>query len=421
MAQYRSMTTIDPTLGTPLGTHPTRALLLGSGELGKEVAIALMRLGVRVEAVDSYEGAPAAQIAHSAHVIDMTDAQALRQLIEQVHPDIIIPEVEAIATQVLSQAEQQGARVVPSAQVAAICMNRESLRTLAAKELGLPTTPYEFAGSLEELTAAANRIGYPCVIKPCMSSSGHGQSIAHSADEIAHSWQEAQQGRRSAHDGDISRVIVEKLVDLDYELTMLTVSSIQGVVTCSPIGQCQEHGDYRDSWQPAQVEPEVLAEAERIARAAVEGLVAHSGTQTCWGVFGVELFVLKSGEVLFNEVSPRPHDTGMVTMISQHLSEFDLHARAMLGVPITQDHVALSLAKYTAAASHAIVVEGTGEVEFSNLNEALAQPNRDLRIFAKPRVETSRRMGVALATGQDVEEARINATQTAQALHIQVI
>lgn len=416
-----AMTKIDCALGTPNGKHPTRALLLGSGELGKEVAISLTRLGVRVIAADSYADAPAQQVAHEARVVDMANADALRALITDVRPDIIIPEVEAIATSVLETAEHDGVRVVPSARIAATCMDREALRTLAAQELGLPTTPFRFAGSLDELKEAAGAIGFPCVVKPVMSSSGHGQSVVRAADGIENAWTAAQQGRRAHDEGDVSRVIVERLVDLDYELTMLTVSSIAGVVVCEPIGQRQQDGDYRDSWQPANVAADVLEESRRIAHAVVEGLVARAGTDTAWGVFGVELFVLKDGSVLFNEVSPRPHDTGMVTMISQRLSEFDLHARAMLGVPVKDGHIALDIPKYTAAASHAIVVEGHGEAEFHDLDEALAQPGVDVRVFAKPKVDGHRRMGVALALGADVEEARVRAVETAQALQIAIV
>ncbi len=394
--------------------------MLGSGELGKEVTISLMRLGAWVCAADSYSGAPAAQVAHESRVLDMANADALRTLIGDVKPDIIIPEIEAIATDVLFEAEQAGIHVVPSASIAAICMDREKLRTLAAEELGLPTTKYEFAGSLDELRAAASRIGFPCVVKPVMSSSGHGQSVVRKASGIDAAWQEAQQGRRAHDEGDVSRVIVEQLVDLDYELTMLTVSSSHGIVTCEPIGQRQEQGDYRESWQPAAVEPDRKQEIHRIAIEAVQGLVDHAGTNNAWGVFGVELFVLKDGTVLFNEVSPRPHDTGMVTMISQYLSEFDLHARAVLGIPVTQDHVQLDLPKYAGAASRAIVVEGHGEVEFSDLNTALASAGTDLRIFAKPRVDGHRRMGVALAIGSDIDEARIKANEVAQTLRISV-
>ncbi|WP_163227543.1 formate-dependent phosphoribosylglycinamide formyltransferase [Bifidobacterium choloepi] len=416
-------------VGTPLGAHPVRVLLLGSGELGKEVAIALMRLGVWVGAADSYAGAPAAQVAHESFVVDMANADELRKLIADVHPDIIVPEVEAIATSELTDAARSGIQVVPSAEVAQTCMDREKLRTLAHDELGLPTSDYRFAGTPGELEAGAEAVGYPCVVKPVMSSSGHGQSVVRDASGIEAAWEEAQHGRRAAGEGGVSRVVVEQLVDLDYELTMLTVASSAGIVVCQPIGQRQESGDYRESWQPADVPVSVYEDAERIAKAAVAGLVDLSArgadgkplpNETGWGVYGVELFVLKDGTVLFNEVSPRPHDTGMVTMISQHLSEFDLHARAILGIPVTDAHVALALPKYAGAASHPIVVEGDGEVSFGNLDVALRQPGTDLRVFAKPEVHGHRRMGVALATGSDIEEARIKATQLVQALAIQV-
>ena len=409
-------------LGTPLGAHPTRVLFLGAGELGKEVTIELMRLGAWVCAADSYAGAPAQQVAHEYRVLDMANANQLRALFDDVQPDIIVPEVEAIATHELAAAAARGIQVVPSAQIAAICMDRERLRVIAHEELGLPTTPYRFAGSLEELRASAVEVGYPCVVKPIMSSSGHGQSIVRSADAIDAAWTEAQEGRRAAGEGDISRVIVEALAPLDYELTVLTVSSSAGIVTCAPIGQRQESGDYRESWQPAAANDAVLDEAGRIARVAVEGLVAKAkiAGETGWGVFGVELFVLTDGRVLFNEVSPRPHDTGMVTMASQRLSEFALHARAILGLPITPEHVALTLHNNQVAASHAIVVEGDGEAEFSNIAAALAEPNTDLRIFAKPEVHGHRRMAVALAIGNNADDARAKAARVANTLTINV-
>ncbi|RSX54799.1 phosphoribosylglycinamide formyltransferase [Bifidobacterium dolichotidis] len=411
------------TVGAPLGTHATRVLLLGSGELGKEVTIALQRLGVYVVAVDSYTGAPAHQVAHRNMVVDMANASQLRSLIAEINPDIIVPEIEAIATSELSAAAERGIQVVPSARVAQICMDREQLRTLAAQDLGLPTTPYEFAGTLDELKAAAKRIGFPCVVKPVMSSSGHGQSVVREAEQIEAAWREAQVGRRAAGEGDTSRVIVEKLVDLAAELTMLTVASSAGIVTCEPIGQRQEHGDYRESWQPADTQSAVLEEARRLAMQVVQGLVAVSQEhgEHGWGVYGVELFVLGDGTVLFNEVSPRPHDTGMVTMMSQRLSEFDLHARAILGLPITADHVALQIPPHTAAASHAIVVEGRGQALFNNLDVALSAANTDLRIFAKPEVNGHRRMAVALATGANSDEARVSAAQVVQSLDIEVV
>lgn len=421
---------INRPLGTPLGKQPTRVLFLGSGELGKEVTIELMRLGAWVCAADSYAGAPAQQVAHEARVLDMADPQQLKALFDDIKPDIIVPEVEAIATQVLAQAAANGAQVVPSAEIAAICMDRERLRVLAHEELGLPTTPYRFAGTLEELRAGANEVGYPCVVKPIMSSSGHGQSIVRTPDAIDAAWTEAQEGRRAHDEGDISRVIVEALAPLERELTVLTVSSSAGIVTCTPIGQRQESGDYRESWQthePAdQVDPgraDETARAQHIAKTAVEGLVAKArqSGETGWGVFGVELFVLTDGSILFNEVSPRPHDTGMVTMISQRLSEFALHARAILGLPVTPEHVALAIPEGTTAASHAIVVEGDGQATFGNTAQALVEPGTDLRIFAKPEVHGHRRMAVALAIGADESDARARAAHVADSLDIRVI
>ena len=421
---------INRPLGTPLGKQSTRVLFLGSGELGKEVTIELMRLGAWVCAADSYAGAPAQQVAHEARVLDMADPQQLKALFDDIKPDIIVPEVEAIATQVLAQAAADGAQVVPSAEIAAICMDRERLRVLAHEELGLPTTPYRFAGTLEELRAGANEVGYPCVVKPIMSSSGHGQSIVRTPDAIDAAWTEAQEGRRAHDEGDISRVIVEALAPLERELTVLTVSSSAGIVTCTPIGQRQESGDYRESWQthePAdQVDPgraDETARAQHIAKTAVEGLVAKArqSGETGWGVFGVELFVLTDGSILFNEVSPRPHDTGMVTMISQRLSEFALHARAILGLPVTPEHVALAIPEGTTAASHAIVVEGDGQATFGNTAQALVEPGTDLRIFAKPEVHGHRRMAVALAIGADESDARARAAHVADSLDIRVI
>ena len=421
---------INRPLGTPLGKQPTRVLFLGSGELGKEVTIELMRLGAWVCAADSYAGAPAQQVAHEARVLDMADPQQLKALFDDIKPDIIVPEVEAIATQVLAQAAANGAQVVPSAEIAAICMDRERLRVLAHEELGLPTTPYRFAGTLEELRAGANEVGYPCVVKPIMSSSGHGQSIVRTSDAIDAAWTEAQEGRRAHDEGDISRVIVEALAPLERELTVLTVSSSAGIVTCTPIGQRQESGDYRESWQthePAdQVDPgraDETARAQHIAKTAVEGLVAKArqSGETGWGVFGIELFVLTDGSILFNEVSPRPHDTGMVTMISQRLSEFALHARAILGLPVTPEHVALAIPEGTTAASHAIVVEGDGQATFGNTAQALVEPGTDLRIFAKPEVHGHRRMAVALAIGADESDARAKAAHVADSLDIRVI
>ena len=419
---------INRPLGTPLGDHPTRVLFLGAGELGKEVTIELMRLGAWVCAADSYAGAPAQQVAHESRVLDMANPEQLKALFDDVKPDIIVPEVEAIATQELADAAANGAQVVPSAEIAAICMDRERLRVLAHEELGLPTTPYRFAGSLEELRAGAEEVGYPCVVKPIMSSSGHGQSVVRSADAIDAAWTEAQEGRRAHDEGDVSRVIVEALAPLERELTVLTVSSSAGIVTCTPIGQRQESGDYRESWQTnaantSAAAAEETARAQRIAKTAVEGLVAKARAtgETGWGVFGVELFVLTDGSILFNEVSPRPHDTGMVTMISQRLSEFALHARAILGLPVTPEHVALSIPEGATAARHAIVVEGDGQAVFTNVANALQEPGTDLRIFAKPEVHGHRRMAVALAIGGGESDARAKAARVADALDITVI
>ena len=414
----------DHNLGTPLSAnHSVRVLLLGSGELGREIAIALIRLGAWVCAADSYQGAPAAQVAHRAEVLNMADPAALDALIAKVKPDIIIPEVEAIATSELEHAAGQGIQVVPSSGIAKICMNRELLRVLAHEQLGLPTTQYRFAGSSDELRSGALEVGYPCVVKPIMSSSGHGQSMVRDESQIDAAWHEAQVGRRAAGSGGVSRVIVESLAPLDYELTVLTVSSSAGVATCQPIGQRQDHGDYRESWQPAAVEPKVLETARDVARRAVQGLVEHARNhgELGWGVFGVELFVLKDGTVLFNEVSPRPHDTGMVTMISQRIDEFTLHARAILGLPVTQEHLGLAIPAGRVGASHAVVVEGEGEVTFSELAKALEPADTELRIFNKPSVHGHRRMAVSLAIGDTVAEARAAAAKVADDLTIAVL
>ena len=419
-------TPANPRLGTPLDRSAdaarTKVLLLGSGELGREIAIELMRLGAWVCAADSYEGAPAQQVAHEYRVLDMANPEQLDALFAEIKPDIVIPEVEAIATSELDAVAAKGVQVVPSAGIAAICMDRERLRVLAHEKLGLPTTPYRFAGALEELRAGAQTVGYPCVVKPIMSSSGHGQSVVRTPDAIDAAWHEAQVGRRAAGEGGISRVIVEALAPLDYELTVLTVSSSAGVVTCTPIGQLQESGDYRESWQPAAVNPDTLRIAKDLARRCVEGLVAdaHEHGERGWGVFGVELFVLTDGSVLFNEVSPRPHDTGMVTMISQRLSEFALHARAILGIPVSESHVDLAIGSGQVGASHAIVVEGDGRAVFSNVPQALAEADTNLRIFNKPEVHGHRRMAVALAIGNNADDARAKAGRVADALDITV-
>ena len=414
------MTEENRALGTPLGKHPTRVLFLGSGELGKEVTIELMRLGAWVCAADSYAGAPAQQVAHEYRVLDMANADQLRALFDEIQPDIIVPEVEAIATSELAAAAARGAQVVPSAEIAAICMDRERLRVLAHEELGLPTTPYRFAGSLEELREGAQIVGYPCVVKPIMSSSGHGQSVVRSADAIDAAWTEAQEGRRAHDEGDVSRVIVEALAPLDYELTVLTVSSSAGIVTCAPIGQRQESGDYRESWQPATFTPDVLEQAQHIARTAVEGLVAkaQASGEKGWGVFGVELFVLTDGNVLFNEVSPRPHDTGMVTLAgTQNLNEFELHLRAVLGLPIPgikQERIGASAVILSPIASQE-------RPQYRGLEEVTKEEDTYLRIFGKPFTRVNRRMGVVLCYAPldaDLDALRDKAKRIAEKVEV---
>ena len=414
------MTEENRALGTPLGKHPTRVLFLGSGELGKEVTIELMRLGAWVCAADSYAGAPAQQVAHEYRVLDMANADQLRALFDEIQPDIIVPEVEAIATSELAAAAARGAQVVPSAEIAAICMDRERLRVLAHEELGLPTTPYRFAGSLEELREGAQIVGYPCVVKPIMSSSGHGQSVVRSAEAIDAAWTEAQEGRRAHDEGDVSRVIVEALAPLDYELTVLTVSSSAGIVTCAPIGQRQESGDYRESWQPATFTPDVLEQAQHIARTAVEGLVAKAKAsgEKGWGVFGVELFVLTDGNVLFNEVSPRPHDTGMVTLAgTQNLNEFELHLRAVLGLPIPgikQERIGASAVILSPIASQE-------RPQYRGLEEVTKEEDTYLRIFGKPFTRVNRRMGVVLCYApldSDLDALRDKAKRIAEKVEV---
>lgn len=401
--------------------HTVRVMLLGSGELGKEIAIELMRLGAWVCAADSYAHAPAMHIAHESRVLDMSDPDALQDAVTEIHPDIIVPEVEAIATQVLMRAAGLGIQVTPSAAAVQVCMDREALRTLAHDRLGLPTVPYLFAGSLSELRSKAAIIGFPCVVKPVMSSSGHGQSIVYGQGQLEEAWSEAQSGRRAAHEGEVSRVIIEALAPLDYELTILTVASSSGVAACSPIRHIQENGDYRESWQPAHTTEAVMAEASSIAHRITEGLVAaaQENGELGWGVYGVEIFVLSDGRVLFNEVSPRPHDTGMVTLISQDLSEFALHARAILGIPVPQNSVGLAHPGYISA-SRAIVIQGEGQASFSNLARALRIPHSDLRIFGKPGIHGRRRMGIALAYASNETKAREAAAQTAQGLTVTV-
>lgn len=377
------------TIGKPEGR---KALLLGSGELGKEVAIELQRFGVEVIACDSYAGAPAMQIAHRSHVFNMLDADELRRIIELEKPDHIIPEVEAIATPVLVELEKEGYHVTPTARAAWLTMNREGIRRLAAEELGVKTSPYRFASDRAEFDAAIAEIGLPCVVKPVMSSSGHGQSVIKKAGDIDEAWKVSQEGGRAG----AGRVIVEGFVDFDYEITLLTVRSVSGTVFCEPVGHIQVDGDYRESWQPQPMSAPAIAKAREIARKVTDALGGY-------GIFGVEMFV-KGDEVIFSEVSPRPHDTGMVTMISQDLSEFGLHARALLGLPIPE------LRFYGPSASRAIVIEADSDnIVMDNLDKVLEEPGTSMRIFGKPRVKGHRRMGVILATADSVEEARAKA------------
>ena len=397
------MTEENRALGTPLGKHPTRVLFLGSGELGKEVTIELMRLGAWVCAADSYAGAPAQQVAHEYRVLDMANADQLRALFDEIQPDIIVPEVEAIATSELAAAAARGAQVVPSAEIAAICMDRERLRVLAHEELGLPTTPYRFAGSLEELREGAQIVGYPCVVKPIMSSSGHGQSVVRSEEDIDCGWRNAQRGGRAG----AGKVIVEGFVKFDYEITLLTVRHCGGTSFLEPIGHYQQDGDYRESWQPQPMTAAVRKQAEEIARRITDALGGR-------GLFGVELFV-QGDRVIFSEVSPRPHDTGMVTMISQDLSEFALHVRAILGLPVP------NIAFHGPSASRAVVVEGdSNRMEFANLENVLSEPDTQMRIFGKSEIDGRRRMAVLLARGKTVEEAREKTARAYAKLQINV-
>lgn len=386
---------------TPIGK---KAMLLGSGELGKEVAIELQRYGVEVIACDKYANAPAMQIAHRSYVFNMLDGAALREVIEKEKPDHIIPEVEAIATDVLVELEKEGYNVTPTARAARLTMNREGIRRLAAEELGIKTSPYKFAETEEEFRKAIDEIGIPCVVKPIMSSSGHGQSTVKSPDQIDAAWREAQEGGRAG----AGRVIVEGFVDFDYEITMLTVRSVAGTVCCQPVGHIQINGDYRYSWQPQPMSDKALESAKEIAKKVTDALGGY-------GIFGVELFI-KGDEVIFSEVSPRPHDTGMVTMISQDLSEFGLHARALLGLPVSDVRF------YGPSASRAIVVEGdTDKIEMCNLEKVLEEPGVQIRIFGKPEIKGHRRMGVILATADSVEEARDKAERAYNKLEVKVL
>ena len=387
--------------GTPYSDHALRVLLLGSGELGKEVAIELQRYAVEVIAVDRYAHAPAMQVAHRSHVIDMLDGAALRALIEKEKPDLVVPEIEAIHTPTLIELEKAGLRVIPTARAAWLTMDREGIRRLAAEELKLPTSRYRFCDTEAEYQEAVASIGLPFVIKPVMSSSGKGQSVVRQASELQHAWDYAQSGGRAGK----GRVIVEGFVDFDYEITLLTVRHKDGESFCAPIGHRQEDGDYRESWQPQPMSPAALEEAQRQA-AAITGALGG------WGVFGVEFFV-KGDSVIFSEVSPRPHDTGLVTLISQDLSEFALHARAILGLPIPV------IRQLGPSASCAVLVEGDGEApQYHDVAQALQEPDTQLRIFGKPAVKGRRRMAVTLARDEDVEAAKAKAIRAAKGIRV---
>ncbi len=390
-------------IGNPFTSAEKKAVLCGSGELGKEIAIELERYGVHVVAVDKYPGAPAMQVAQSSHVLSMLDGEALTEMIEQEKPDLIIPEVEAIATSKLVELEKKGYKVIPTANATLLTMNREGIRRLAAEQLGIPTSRYEFAQNEEEFKAAVSRIGFPCVVKPVMSSSGHGQSVVREESQVDSAWKVSQEGGRAGG----GKVIVEGFVDFDYEITLLTVRHCAGTTFLKPVGHHQVDGDYRESWQPQGMSETALEKAQEIAGKITAALGGY-------GIFGVELFV-KGDEVIFSEVSPRPHDTGMVTMISQDLSEFALHARAVLGLPVPEVRF------LGASASKAIVVEGnTGEYEFQDVEKVLEEPGVQVRFFGKPEIKGHRRVGVILATDETVEKALQKAERAYAKLKIKV-
>ena len=389
------------TIGSTCSEIGKKALLLGSGELGKEVALELQRMGVEVVACDRYAGAPAMQVAHRFHVFNMLDGNELRRIIELEKPDHIIPEVEAIATPVLVELEKEGYNVTPTAQAAWLTMNREGIRRLAAEELGITTSKYRFASTEEEFRAAIKEVGIPCVVKPIMSSSGHGQSTVKSEADVDRAWHISQEGGRAG----AGRVIVEAFVDFDYEITLLTVRNVAGTVFCEPVGHIQVDGDYRYSWQPQAMSPKARKQAEEVAKKVTDALGGY-------GIFGVEMFI-KGDEVIFSEVSPRPHDTGMVTMISQDMSEFALHARALMGLPVPE------IKFYGPSASRAVVVEGdTNRVELSGIDKVLEEPGVQMRIFGKPEVKGHRRMAVILATDESIEAAREKAERAYNKLTI---
>ncbi|ALS27840.1 phosphoribosylglycinamide formyltransferase [Paenibacillus sp. 32O-W] len=388
--------------GSPLTAKARKMMLLGAGELGKEAVIEAQRLGVETIAVDRYANAPAMQVAHRAYVVDMLDGEALRRVIEEERPDVIVPEIEAIATDTLVELEREGYRVAPTAAAARLTMDREGIRRLAAEKLGLPTAPYRFADTLDELRAAVAELGTPCVVKPIMSSSGKGQSICRAETEIEACWNYAMEGGRAKK----GRVIVEGFVTFESEITLLTVRSVSGTAFCAPIGHVQKDGDYIESWQPHALTDREREEAEAIARAVTEALGGY-------GIYGVELFLTKDG-VLFSEVSPRPHDTGMVTMATQDLSEFALHVRAVLGFPVP------AIRLLTPGASHTLKADRDAEsFRIGGVERALALPNTQVRLFGKPVTKTGRRMAVALSTAGNTEEARALARQAAESLTLE--
>jgi len=387
-------------IGTPNTANATRVMMLGSGELGKEVVIELQRLGCEVIACDRYQGAPAMQVAHRSHVFPMLDALSLRRVIAREKPDLIVPEIEAIATDVLVELEQAGQRVVPTARAAKLTMNREGIRRLAAEELKLPTSPYRFVANEQEALAAGSALGFPCVLKPLMSSSGHGQSVVKTAADMAKAWRYAQEGARAG----AGRCIVEGFIKFDYEITVLTVSASNGIQCCPPVGHIQIDGDYRESWQPCPMSEKTWAEAQRVAKTVVGALGG-------WGIFGVECFV-RGEDVIFSEVSPRPHDTGLVTIGSQQWSEFALHARAILGLPVPP------IKLLRPAFSVALLGQGDGVPTFTGLDKALAVPESHVRLFGKPECRGHRRLAVAVACGDTIEQARDRARQCAGAIKI---
>ncbi|HIF9245230.1 formate-dependent phosphoribosylglycinamide formyltransferase [Photobacterium damselae] len=388
-------------LGTALTNSATRVLLLGSGELGKEVAIECQRLGVEVIAVDRYPNAPAMHVAHRFHVIDMLDGEALQQIIATEKPHYVVPEIEAIATDTLVELEKQGLNVVPTANATKLTMNREGIRRLAAETLSIPTSPYRFADTYQDFVDAIEFVGTPCVVKPIMSSSGKGQSVIKSEADYATAWQYAQEGGRAGQ----GRVIVEGFVEFDYEITLLTIRAVDGIHFCAPIGHRQEDGDYRESWQPQAMTEQALIAAQDVAAKVVDALGGY-------GLFGVELFV-KGDQVLFSEVSPRPHDTGMVTLISQDQSEFALHVRAFLGLPIRH------ICQYGPSASAVVLAEGTSNaIQFSGLDQALIEPNTQVRLFGKPEIHGRRRLGVVLTRRTSTEDAITDAITASKQIKV---